>query len=230
MQSNLCKVFYAKVSLHMSEDKTRITEVLAVSAAETEDAGPADRSIGADSLKAFAHPLRMSLYAELGRRRSATASQLARALDESSGQTSYHLRQLERHGFVEDDPAHTGGRERWWRPVGFSLTDPALMDDPATERAVGTVIGQLIAERTATLTTWLENLEPALKQSHGQLSTSTLDLTEPEAEQLTLELTNLIHRHSDRAKARETDQGTRRYRIHVDVVPLTFDSPTAETR
>jgi len=230
MQSNLCKDFYAKVSLHMSEDKPLIAGSGADSDAAGEDAVPAERSIGADSLKAFAHPLRMSLYAELGRLRSATASQLARALNESSGQTSYHLRQLERHGFVEDDPDHTGGRERWWRPVGFSLTDPALMDDPATERAVGTVIGQLIAERTATLTTWLENLEPALKSSHGQLSTSTLDLTEPEAELLTQELTDLIHRHSERVKGRQADQATRRYRIHVDVVPLTFGSPDEEAR
>ena len=109
-----------------------------------------ERSIGAESLKAFAHPLRMALYYELGRRRSATASQLARALGESSGQTSYHLRQLERHGFVEDDPEHVGGRERWWRPIGFSLTDSGLIADPKTERAVGSVLRQVIAERAAT--------------------------------------------------------------------------------
>jgi DNA-binding transcriptional ArsR family regulator len=84
------------------------------------------------ALKAFAHPLRMAMYTELQRQGSATASQLARSLGESSGQTSYHLRQLERHGFVEDDPLHPGGRERWWRPVGFDLTEPSLMRDPET--------------------------------------------------------------------------------------------------
>ena len=42
-----------------------------------------------EALKAFAHPLRMALYAELAQRGPATASQLARALGESSGQTSY---------------------------------------------------------------------------------------------------------------------------------------------
>ncbi|MFT4294465.1 MAG: helix-turn-helix domain-containing protein [Micropruina sp.] len=184
-----------------------------------------DRTLGAESLKAFAHPLRMTLYAELQRRGPATASQLARALGESSGQTSYHLRQLERHGFVEDDPEHTGGRERWWRPVGFRLTDPELMRDPATERAAGAVIGQVIAERTATLTSWLEHLEPELADGVGQLSTSTMELTTQQADELTTELLDLIQRYSDAAKRRPRADGARRYRVYLDVVPLTVDLP-----
>lgn len=179
-----------------------------------------ERSLGAESLKAFAHPLRMALYSELQRSGPATASSLARALGESSGQTSYHLRQLERHGFVEDDPAHTGGRERWWRPVGFRLTDPDLMGDPSTGRAVSTVIGQVIAERTATLTSWLEHLEPNLDASGGQLSTSTIALSPAEADALTEELLALIERHSEAAKQRPRPADAKRYRIYTDIIPL----------
>ena len=124
-------------------------------------------SVNPTALKAFAHPLRMALYAELQRRGPATASQLARVLGESSGQTSYHLRQLERHGFVEDDPEHVGGRERWWRPIGFSLTDSGLIADPKTERAVGSVLRQVIAERAATLTGWAEHLDASLDVETG---------------------------------------------------------------
>ncbi len=182
-----------------------------------------DRILGSEALKAFAHPLRMSLYAELQRRGPATASQLARALDESSGQTSYHLRQLERHGFVEDDPGHAGGRERWWRPVGFRLTDPGLLHDPATEPMVGAVIGQVIAERTATLTSWLEHLDGQIGDGMGQLSTSTIELTTAEAEALTTELLELIERHSTAAKKRERPSDARRYRVYLDVIPLTVD-------
>ncbi len=185
--------------------------------------GSEDRILGSEALKAFAHPLRMSLYAELQRRGPATASQLARALDESSGQTSYHLRQLERHGFVEDDPGHAGGRERWWRPVGFRLTDPGLLHDPATEPMVGAVIGQVIAERTATLTSWLEHLDGEIGDGMGQLSTSTIELTTEEAEALTSELLELIERHSAAAKKRERPSDARRYRVYLDVIPLTVD-------
>jgi DNA-binding transcriptional ArsR family regulator len=39
---------------------------------------------------------------------------LAQRVGESSGATSYHLRQLARHGFIEEEQ-RDGRRERWWR-------------------------------------------------------------------------------------------------------------------
>jgi DNA-binding transcriptional ArsR family regulator len=67
------------------------------------------------ALKALAHPLRMRLLGRLRREGPATASGLAEHLGESSGATSYHLRQLERWGFVVDAPELGSGRDRWWR-------------------------------------------------------------------------------------------------------------------
>jgi DNA-binding transcriptional ArsR family regulator len=66
------------------------------------------------SLKALAHPLRVELFHALAEG-PATASQLARRFDESSGATSYHLRQLARFGFIEEDLDRGDGRDRWWR-------------------------------------------------------------------------------------------------------------------
>ena len=172
-----------------------------------------------EALKAFAHPLRMRLYAELAQRGPATASQLARALGESSGQTSYHLRQLERHGFVEDDPHHTGGRERWWRPLGFALKETELFLSPDTAIPAREVIQQSIAERAAALTGWLEDFDPAL-ETPGQLSATTLALTDDEAEELGNELTALIERRTDEFRDREQRPGTRRFRIYADIVPV----------
>ena len=179
-----------------------------------------ERSVGAESLKAFAHPLRMAMYEELTRVGSATASQLARTLKESSGQTSYHLRQLERHGFVEDDPAHSAGRERWWRPVGLRMTADALFRDPATEGAALAVARQAVAERASTLAAWLKGLGPERPDSIGQLSSSTLAITDTESEQLVAELDELINRWSRLAKGRDTPGGARRFRVHLDVLPL----------
>jgi DNA-binding transcriptional ArsR family regulator len=68
-----------------------------------------------EALRALAHPLRGRLLAALRVDGPATASMLARRYGESSGATSYHLRQLARYGFVEDDASRSGGRERWWR-------------------------------------------------------------------------------------------------------------------
>lgn len=68
-----------------------------------------------ETLKAFAHPLRMKLLGLLRVAGPATASELARQLGESSGSTSYHLRQLERFGFVIEDEDQPSKRERVWR-------------------------------------------------------------------------------------------------------------------
>ena len=85
------------------------------------------RIVDASALKGLAHPLRMAILESLETRGRATASMLAADLGESSGATSYHLRQLFRHGFVEEVPDHGNARERWWRPVtgGWSLPPEA---------------------------------------------------------------------------------------------------------
>ena len=103
---------------------------------------PEPRVVDPDALKGLAHPLRLQLLGELHDRGSATASQLAAALGESSGTTSYHLRQLHRHGFVEEDPDRGSGRERVWIPRrgGWSLPVFDLADDPASASAVDLVV------------------------------------------------------------------------------------------
>ena len=89
------------------------------------------RTLDTESLKALSHPLRVQLLDALSVYGPATASGLAARLAESSGATSYHLRQLERHGFVREQEARGTGRERWW------------------ERSPGSIdIGSSEAERT----------------------------------------------------------------------------------
>ncbi len=45
----------------------------------------------------------------------ATATQLAQQLKLNTGATSYHLRQLAEHGFIEEDHERGDARDRWWR-------------------------------------------------------------------------------------------------------------------
>lgn len=67
------------------------------------------------ALKALGHPLRQEILRRLHRDGPATATTLAAALGENTGATSYHLRQLAEHGFIEDVPERAHGRVRWWR-------------------------------------------------------------------------------------------------------------------
>lgn len=73
------------------------------------------------ALKALAHPLRVRLLAALRESGGGTSTDLARALETDTGSTSYHLRVLARHGFVDEEPRAEGSgrhpRERRWRAV-----------------------------------------------------------------------------------------------------------------
>ncbi|MFI1987910.1 ArsR/SmtB family transcription factor [Actinoplanes sp. NPDC020271] len=74
-------------------------------------------ALGPQTLRGLAHPLRVRILALLREHGASTATRLAGRLGESSGATSYHLRQLAAYGFVEDVPGRGAGRERWWRTV-----------------------------------------------------------------------------------------------------------------
>ncbi|WP_309505454.1 winged helix-turn-helix domain-containing protein [Streptomyces phytophilus] len=60
------------------------------------------------------HPVRTALLDLLAEVGTVTATEAAARLGHSSGLCSFHLRQLARHGYVEEAP-HRGGRVRPWR-------------------------------------------------------------------------------------------------------------------
>ncbi|MFI6603856.1 ArsR/SmtB family transcription factor [Nonomuraea sp. NPDC050536] len=68
-------------------------------------------------LKALAHPMRRLMLEHLNVHGPATSTTLGEVLGAKTGTTSYHLRQLEKHGFIEEIPERSTGRERWWRRV-----------------------------------------------------------------------------------------------------------------
>ncbi len=67
------------------------------------------------ALKALAHPMRLRMLGLLRVDGPATATQLAKRLGLNSGATSYHLRQLARHEFIEAADDLGDQRDRWWR-------------------------------------------------------------------------------------------------------------------
>src|SRR5436190_1917741 len=92
-------------------------------------------------LKALAHPLRTQLLDALTGYGPATASALGERLGESSGATSYHLRQLEKSGFVREDTTRGSGRERWWERVPESISiDTTGLPEGSAERMASQMI------------------------------------------------------------------------------------------
>ncbi|MGI5269465.1 ArsR/SmtB family transcription factor [Nonomuraea sp. CA-218870] len=89
-----------------------------------------------EALRALAHPRRQRILNQLSTRGPATSAELARALDLNTGATSYHLRELARHGFVEELPGKARGRERWWRFVPADLRFPLRSEQDEETRAI----------------------------------------------------------------------------------------------
>ncbi|ONK13421.1 helix-turn-helix domain-containing protein [Streptomyces sp. MP131-18] len=87
-------------------------------------------------LKALAHPRRLQIMEQLAHHGPATSARLARALGLNTGATSYHLRALAGHGFVEETAGTGHGRERWWRAVSQDLRLPPRSRQDAETRAV----------------------------------------------------------------------------------------------
>lgn len=176
-------------------------------------------------MKAFAHPLRMELYRLLGTLGQATASSLARQTGESTGQTSYHLRQLERFGFVEEVPDRGTARERWWRAVGFSFTDGS------DQQVVGAVSRWLLEDEAAVLRESAERLpsEPWEWRDASTRTTITAWMTAEKLGALTDELAETLDRHVKAAEGRRGSsdatpgparEDERRVRVYLTSLPL----------
>jgi DNA-binding transcriptional ArsR family regulator len=149
------------------------------------------------ALRALAHPLRLRLLDELRFNGPATATALAKRLGESSGATSFHLRQLAQYGFIEEDPGHGRGRERWWRPVAADLRFAADPEPSAELRAVGSeLLRHQVARDRRVLDAFIANHERYRDWDEAALfSSSAVRLTKAELTELGEEIIALVQRY-----------------------------------
>lgn len=188
------------------------------------------RQIDATAMKAFAHPLRMAMYDYLNDHGSATATMLAKHTGESTGQTSYHLRQLERHGFVTDDRSRGTGRERWWKAVGFSMQGVELAKDTSTRPAIDAMLQNQDAQRSAAVAEWYRRSErePSEWTEASINSRYSMLLTLEEAKELKSSVLNELHKYAELSRKRSeegpgAEVGTRSIRVYLDLFPLPED-------
>ncbi|WP_369271346.1 ArsR/SmtB family transcription factor [Streptomyces sp. R11] len=186
------------------------------------------RKLDARSLRGLAHPLRMELLNALRRNGPATASMLAERLGESSGATSYHLRQLAAHGFVEDAPEHGKGRERWWRAVdsGIAMDENLYQSpDPAVRGAADLLLHELVNQHTRELSSWLSTRDrwfPRWTDHSMDLSDFTLRLTPERSRELIGKVHELLNSYQAH-EAAEDDPDAEQVRLHTHVFPIATD-------
>lgn len=187
-------------------------------------------------LKGIAHPLRVRLLGLLRVDGPSTATRLAERVGESSGSTSYHLRQLAAHGFItacdppEDEPRGAGSaREKWWR-AAHRRTRFAV-----PERAPGEEVGEadVLAEeylRSVAAVNHGQVLEwlgasadlPASWRNAGALSDITLRLTREQCDRLRQQLSELITSYDREHPADAPDEREDSERVVVQWQVLPF--------
>ncbi|MDF3143159.1 MULTISPECIES: transcriptional regulator [unclassified Streptomyces] len=193
----------------------------------TEPEHPKVHNLDARSLRGLAHPLRMQLLDALRFGGPATASQLAEKLGESSGATSYHLRQLAAHGFVEDDPERGKGRERWWKAAVKGLRfDDALLHDPSPDvrGAADLYLHEVATTQTRELSTWLGTRQEWSEDWNrsSDMSSWTLRLTPQLTRELAEKMHELIESYHDLADAEDAPE-VETVRVQTRAFPTNTD-------
>lgn len=173
------------------------------------------RELDAQALKAFTHPVRMRLYELLEEYGAATATMLAERIEENTGVTSYHLRQLARHGLIVEVPEKGRGKERWWRAAGFSTDTDRFRKDPETAEAAEVLMAGLVRQRHGELARWVEESRTASRE--------WIDATTHTRRNLRLSrerLAELGRRVSELLDSYESEEEGERVVIHFDAFPL----------
>jgi DNA-binding transcriptional ArsR family regulator len=86
------------------------------------------------TLRALAHPVRLALMEALADAPALTATEAGELVGESPANTSFHLRQLAKYGFVEEAEGGSGRRRPWrLKQLGFRFSDAQA--DPEAARA-----------------------------------------------------------------------------------------------
>lgn len=193
----------------------------------TEDKAPAERReplVDMASLKALAHPLRVSILDILSTYGPHTASGLAERLSESSGATSYHLRQLERHNFVREVEGRGSARERWWEnvPGGIHLSPENFTEGSAGRSASRLIVREWMTNRNRVLGEFLDRgadeLTPEWMEA-TMVSLANLSLTRQQTQELSERLMEIVDEYVSKYRGQRVP-GVRPVQAQINVFPV----------
>jgi DNA-binding transcriptional ArsR family regulator len=175
-------------------------------------------------MRALAHPARLAILEHLTSTDAvATATEVAEVAGLSPSATSYHLRELAKHGLVEEAPSRGDGRERVWRGAlaGFSI-DAGHKPSPDVAAAERELVDQFLARDDERLRRWRERApeEPVEWHSAAMVSESILLLTAEELRQLNESVLALLEPYKRRNRAADAPPDARVATVQYRAVPL----------
>jgi predicted ArsR family transcriptional regulator len=173
------------------------------------------------ALRAYAHPLRLSLIGMLRRNGPMTATQCAAVLGENVPNCSFHLRQLAKYGLAERVPG-ADARERPWRATANMTTWIDDSEDPETRAATDQLNAALLAQylRRAEAYLAVRGEDSAEWRRAGGFSDAMIYVTADQLVALNEQIEELLAPYSDKARRAEDSRP-------VTLVQLSI--PTPET-
>jgi DNA-binding transcriptional ArsR family regulator len=178
------------------------------------------RVLDAAALRALAHPLRFALVELLIEHGPSTATELGRLVNESSGLTSYHLRELAKHELIEEATELGSARDRYWQPVkgGYTLEGFDMLQQDATREDAQFLLDEVLRARFERLQRWHRE-GPRWGREWVDATaelTARMRLTREELHALTTDLVEVIDRFREQQRGRHLpDTDT------PDAVPVT---------
>ncbi len=148
------------------------------------------------AMRALSHPDRIALLLYLLSGSTHTATDCASEIGSTASACSYHLRQLERYGFVERVEATSDQRTRPWRAaaLGFSLGGDWVDDSPAG-RAARLALGRAeLVENERLVERFVESIDELAPvwQSASEFHNFELLVTAAELRRLNDEVAHLL--------------------------------------
>ena len=175
-----------------------------------------------ERLKALSHPLRRQILRRLSAHGPATSTTIGEVLGANTGTTSYHLRQLEKYGFIEEIPERSTGRERWWRraetPRDLRMP-PAEALAPEDRPVLDEVLRLAHAEDMDLLSRLLQAHQR--DRAWALLSRSLAHMTKEGLAEFFEAYIKLLHRHS--VKPEDAAPGARPVYIRLFTLPADED-------
>lgn len=176
------------------------------------------------TIRAVAHPARLTILEALQGGREMTATECASLTGLSPNATNYHLKALARYGLVGEAPPRSDARERPWRALGRGL------DIRSDLKA-----GKDLADRTIMMTFWDRDravIDEFLARQEEEppswrdvvLSNGDYWITADEAHQIAEAVEQVLEPYRARGRAERPD-GSRRVRIAYLVVPRRDPNP-----
>jgi DNA-binding transcriptional ArsR family regulator len=182
------------------------------------------------ALRALAHPVRLELVGLLRRFGPLTATRAAELLGESSGSTSFHLRQLARYGLVEEAGGGKG-RQRPWRATAMFTGWPDVADGAELQAASGLLRGVVAERYFEQLMRWLDHRDEESKawQEAAHFGDTLLYVTAEELLELGRQEQALMARFLERQTRPELRPPGARLVTHLHLA-FPGEGPTVEKR